>query len=111
MYYTNIGLNGGDNGYFTREGIVVYHVNASLYSEEYDGEICYDVYNNNTDSSDKYGTKDNLIEFVKSANDTYTYIEGDTLPIVTLDGGETLQYTFTVVSLIDGVATITFEKI
>ena len=66
---------------------------------------------NNTDVSDQYGTEDNLIEFVKSANGTYAYAEGDTMPTVTLDGGKTLQYTFTVVSLVDGVATITFEKI
>ena len=111
VYYTNIGLNGGDAGYFTRDGIVVYHVNASLYSEIYEGELSYDIYNNNTDASDQYGTEDNLIELVKSANGTYTYVEGDKIPTVTLDGGETLQYTFTVVSLVDGVATITFEKI
>ena len=111
VYYTNLGLNGGDNGYFTRDGIVVYHVNASLYSEIYEGELSYDIYNNNTDASDQYGTEDNLIELVKSASGTYTYVEGDKIPTVTLDGGETLKYTFTVVSLVDGVATITFEKI
>ena len=111
MYYTNNGLNGNENGYFTRDGIVVYHINASLCYEEYDGEKIYDIYNNNTDSSDQYGTKDNLIEFVKSTNGTYTYVAGDKIPTVTLDGGETLHYTFTVVSFADGVATITFEKI
>jgi len=112
VYYTNNGLNSGDNGYFSRDGIVVYHINSSLYKEEYNGEIYYDVYNNNTDPSDPdgYGTENNLIEFVKSANDTYTYIAGDALPTVKDDSGNTLGYTFTVDSLTADTATITFTK-
>ena len=111
-YYTNEGLNGGDNaGYFVRDGVVVYHVNASLYKEAYDGEIYYDVYNNNTDSSSYYGTEDNLIEYVKSAADTYTYIEGDTLPSVTDDNGDKLCYTLVVDEITSDYATITFSFI
>ena len=110
VYYTNNGLNSGDNGYFSRDGIVVYHINATLFSEEYGGEIYYDVYNNNTDPSDEYGTEDNLIEFVKSANDTYTYIVGDTLPVTKDDSGKTLGYTLVVDSLTSDTATITFTK-
>ena len=107
-YYTNTGLNSGDAGYFERGGVVVYHVNASLYSEEYDGEIYYDVYNNNTDASSDYGTADNLIEYVKSASDTFTYVAGDTLPSVTDDQGNRLAYTFTVNSIYTDYATVTF---
>lgn len=110
VYYTNNGLNSHDNGYFARDGIVVYHVNASLYKEVYGGEIYYDVYNNNTDASDDYGTQDNLIEFVKSANDTYTYVEGDTLPTTKDHSGNALGYTFTVDALTADTATITFTK-
>ncbi len=110
-YYKTEGLNGGDAGYFLNDGIVVYHVNSSLYMEEYEGEIYYDVYNNNTDPSDQYGTEDNLIEFVQSSNGTYTYVEGDTLPEVTDDAGEELKYTFTVVSLGEDEAVITFSAI
>lgn len=110
VYYTSEGLNGDDAGYFTRDGIVVYHVNASLYSEEYDGEIYYDIYNNNTDPSDSYGTTDNLIEFVKSTEGNFTFAEGDTLPTVTDDQGNTLCYTFTVDSIENGQATITFTR-
>lgn len=111
MYYKNIGLNTGDGaGLFARDGVVVYHVNASLYSEEYDGEIYYDVYNNNTDASDEYGTKDNLIEFVKSAGDTFTYVTGDTLPSNVIDdNGNLLKYTFTIDALTSECATITFK--
>ena len=110
VYYTNDGLNAGEAGYFDREGVIVYHVNASLYTEEYDGEIYYDVYNNNTAPSDQYGTEDNLIEFVKSSAGYFTYVEGDTLPGVTDDQGNKLGYSFTVDSIENGVATITFTK-
>ena len=110
VYYTNNGLNSGYNGDFSRDGIVVYHVNATLFSEEYGGEIYYDVYNNNTDPSDEYGTENNLIEFVKSANDTYTYIVGDTLPVTKDDSGKTLGYTLVVDALTADTATITFTK-
>lgn len=110
VYYTNDGLNGGDYGYFARDGIVVYHVNASLYVEEHYGEIYYDIYNNNTDGSDYYGTEDNLIEFIKSSEGNFTYVEGDSMPSVKDDQGNTLSYTFTVDSLTEDQATITFTK-
>ena len=111
IYYKGTGLNGGDNGYFSRDGIVVYHVNASLYVDEESGTPYYDVYNNNTDPSDEYGTEDNLIELVKSTKDTYTYGAGDTISKTTKDDqGNTLSYVFTVDSLTDATATITFTK-
>ena len=110
VYYTENGLHESeDAGYFAREGIVVYHVNASLTKDDYDGEIYYDIYNNNTDGSDQYGTENNLIEYVKSANDTYTYVVGDTLPNGVIDdNGEVLSYTFVIDALTSEYATITF---
>ena len=112
VYYTNNSLNAGDDyGYFSRDGVVVYHVNASLYKEVYEGETYYDVYNSNTDASDEnYGTVDNLIEFVKSSAGNFTYVAGDTLPTVTDDNGAVLAYSFTVDSLTSEAATITFTK-
>ena len=106
------GLNGGEYGYFSREGIIVYHVNSSLYCQEYYGESYYEIYNNNTSytGDDGYGTKDNLIEFIKSADDTFTYIEGDSLPSQIDDNGDRLAYSFTVDSFEDGKATLTFTK-
>ena len=90
---------------------MVYHVNASLYVDEESGEPYYDVYNNNTDPSDEYGTEDNLIELVKSTKDSYTYGVGDTISKTTKDDqGNTLSYVFTVDSLTDTTATITFTK-
>jgi hypothetical protein len=111
IYYTAEGLNGGDAGYFLRDGIVVYHVNATLYYEDYEGERYYDIYNNNTSPSDSYGTENNLIEFVLSGDENITYIAGDSLPETKTDSGDALEYTFTVVSIEENSATVTFEYI
>ena len=113
VYYTNTGLNGGDEGYFEEDGIVVYHVNASLYKEVYDGETLYDVYYNNTDISDEngYGTEENLIELVSNTTYGYTYGVGESLSSsVKTDAGEKIAYTFTVNALTADGATVTFRK-
>ncbi len=110
VYYTNTGLNGGDLGYFERDGILVYHVNATLYREEIDGEVYYDVYNNNTDPSSESGTDDNLIEYVLSSAGNYTYTVGDSLGTVYNDGGDALGYTFTVDEIDGESVTLTFTK-
>ncbi len=109
-YYRGTGLNSGAGGYFERDGVVVYHVRASLFRENYDGTDLYDVYFNNTDPSDEYGTEGNLIEYVLSVEETYTYAVGDRLPTVTDSAGDRLAYTFTVDALTDEAATITFTK-
>ena len=57
-----------------------------------------------------YGTYDNLIEFIKSAEGNFTYVEGDSLPSQTDDLGDTLKFSFTVDSIENGKATITFTK-
>ena len=108
IYYTNEGLNTGMGGYFEESGILVYHVNASLFYEEYEGEIYYDVYNTNTDASDYYGTVNNLIELVSNGSE-YIFEIGDTLSSQTDDLGNTLIYTFVVDSLSDTEATITIS--
>ncbi len=110
MYYTGDGLNAGEGGYFARDGILVYHVNSSLYAEDYEGETYYDVYNTNTSASSEYGTEDNLIEFVLSEEGNYTYVVGDSLPAVKDDSGNTLSYTFTVDAITEEYATLTFIK-
>ena len=113
VYYTNDGLNSGVGGYFSEEGILVYHVNSSLYKEIYEGETYYDVYNNNTDPSDPdgYGTEDNLIELVSAGNGSYIFEAGDSLSSSTKDSqGTKIAYTFTVDSLTGDSATLTFTK-
>lgn len=110
VYYKNTGLNAGDDaGYFSRDGIIVYHINATLTSETYDGEKYYYIANNNTDSSDDYGSDDDLIEFVKSSNGNYTYVEGDKMLTTKLDSGKTLGFTFTVDSIASDFATVTIS--
>lgn len=115
-YYRNVGLNADKNGqeygYFSRDGVVVYHVNACLFAETYDGEAYYYIYNTNTDPSDEdYGTENNLIEFVKSAAGHFTYTKGDKMPSGLKDDfGNALQYNFVVDSLTNDAATITFTK-
>ena len=110
MYYTKDGLNGGSFGYFDEAGIVVYHINATLYKEIYEDETYYDLYYNNTDASDRdYGTEHNLIELVKNGSD-YVFGAGDKLSTVYTDSGNALQYTFTVNSLANGTASITVTK-
>ena len=111
IYYKNEGLNEG-YGYFDEEGIIVYHVNASLYVETIDGVTYYDVYNNNTDVNDPdgYGTENNLIELVENGNG-YVFTQGDSLSANTrLDNGEKIAYTFTVDTITKDSATLTFRK-
>lgn len=113
VYYTNDGLNAGNAGYFDQEGILVYHVNASLYKEIENGETYYDVYNNNTSAndSDGYGTEDNLIELISNGYlGGYVFQKGDSLGTVADDQGKNLAYTFTVNALTDTTATLTFTK-
>ncbi len=110
VYYRSVGLNSGEGGYFEEDGIVVYHVNAVLTSETYDGETYYDVKNNNTDPSDEYGSEDNLIEYVTHGG-AYVYGVGDSLPTTEYDNGSKLQYTFTVDGLTEDSATVTVSKI
>ena len=106
VYYTESELNSGMGGYFDESGIVVYHVNASLFKDKYEGEIYYDVYNNNTDPSKYWGTEDNLIELVSNGYG-YVFEVGDTLGTIYDDFGTALGYTFTVDSLNEETATIT----
>lgn len=110
VYYKNSGLNTKGGGYFEEEGILVYHVNASLFSETVNGEIIYDVYNNNTSSKTKYGTKDNLIEYVCDSEGGYVFGAGETLPAFCLDSEQMLKFTFTVDALSDASATITITR-
>ena len=113
MYYTNEGLNTGEYGLFEEEGILVYHVNATLYVDESYGDPLYDIYNSNTNYWDPngYGTLDNLIEFVTTESGEYVYGVGDSLASDTMnDSNEAIAYTFTVDSITSDSATLTFTK-
>jgi M6 family metalloprotease-like protein len=107
VYYTNNGLNAGEgNGYFADEGVLVYHVNAAMYMQE--GKDLYDVYNKNTDVTHEYGTKNNLIDYVLSADGEHVYGVGDTMPTVADDYGNELIYNFVVDEITSEYVTITF---
>ncbi|MBR2930515.1 MAG: redoxin family protein [Clostridia bacterium] len=107
-YYRNIGLNEGENaGYFETEGIVIYHVNASLYADKQGDVTYYDPYYNNTDPSDEeYGTAFNLIELV-SIKGHSIFGEGDSVSGLVTDGGTEIPYRITVGSLADDNAELT----
>jgi len=113
VYYRNVGLNTGEGGYFVEDGIVVYHVNATLQKSVEYGETYYDVYNNNTDPNDpdEYGTENNLIEYVPFTEGCFTYLQGDSLSKdVQDDNGNKIAYVFTVDSINGETATLTFQK-
>jgi hypothetical protein len=97
--------------YFKKSGVMVYHVNAALTSEELDGEIFYDLKYNNTDASNEYGSEYNLISLVKSADGEYLFGEYDSLSAnEKTDDGQKVAYVFTVNKLTEDGATITFRK-
>ena len=113
MYYTNDGLNSGKGGYFENDGVVMYHINSSLYKEVYGSDVYYDIYYNNSTPNvgDYPGTTNNLIEFVKYSNTEFVYTQGCTSSNSIIDDqGNKISYTFTVDSLTDEYATITFNK-
>ena len=116
-YYTDTELNGeinGNNaGYCGSNCILVYHVNASLYFEEY-GDDCYYYLNNDNTSSNDNAPDDNLLlEYVLEDKDyslRIAYTNGSTMADQTDDTGELLGYTFTVNYLSSGGAKITITK-
>ena len=107
-YYNNTGLNESPYGLFEDAGIVVYHVNATLASEVYEGETYYYFANSNSDASHEYGTVNNLIEFVTNGSD-YVYTVGDSLSSTVKDDNNVkVPYTFKVDSIDSTKATLTF---
>ena len=107
VYYKNTGVNTRGGGYFSESGVLVYHVNSSLYRDVEDGEIFYDVYNNNTSQGSRTGTVNNLIELVTVKDGDYVFNTGDTLPSVITDEGDELAFTFTVDSVRSDYVTLT----
>lgn len=113
VYYTNTGLNTGEGGYFDEEGILVFHVNATLIGQDYygDGEIYYDLKYNNAHPDSEYGTDEYLIEIVDQGGGNYVYGEGKSLSANTkMDNGTNIPYVFTVNDITEEGATVTFRK-
>ena len=113
MYYRNRGLNNSSYKYFNKDGIVIYHVNASLYYEEYESETLYQLNNDNNSGS---SGKNYLIELVGINIGIFEvpyfiFTEGMTVGGMIDDSGEILDYIITVDSLGSEKATLTFKKI
>lgn len=113
-FYTNDELNGKDAGYYDYNCLVVYHVNASLYYEEYDVKYSYYLNNDNTKSNNTSEDDNTLIEL--QLNDgrngyNYCFAVGSSLPETVDHSGEPLGYTFTVDAVANGGIKITITKI
>lgn len=106
VYRTANALNAFDNYDYGIEGVLVYHVNSAMYMQE--GKDHYDVYNTNNDVIHEYGTENNLLESVFSANGELAFGVGDTMPTTIDDYGNELIYNFTVDEITSEYATITF---
>lgn len=113
MYYKAKGLNNSIRKYFDKDGIVIYHVNASLYYEEYEDKTIYQL--NHDNDSGSYG-KNYLIELVGIKIGMlkvpyFLFTEGTVIGGMIDDTGAILDYVITVDSLGSEKATITFKKV
>ena len=113
MYYKPTGLNNSYKQYFDKDGIVIYHVNASLYYEEHENETLYQL--NHDNDSGEYG-KNYLVELVGINIGIlkvpyFIFTEGMVIGGMIDDSGEILDYIITVDSLGSEEATLTFNKI
>ncbi len=108
-YYNATKLNQYPYGLFDA-GVVVYHINANLSSDYLEGEKYYYLTNTNTDSSDEYGSINNLIEFVKNG-DSFTYGPNTTLDSnIYNDHNQKIPYIFNIEAMNNRSVRITFTK-
>ena len=108
VYYKNTGLNASNDKYFSDNGIAVYHVNATLNCQQYRDEVFYSLINSNTPKGQEGGSSDNLIELLGAGRNKCVLKEGDRNYSSFDDNGELLRFSYTVVSLSDDEAVITF---
>lgn len=105
MYYKNEGLN---DSYFKNNGIVMYHINASLRKYGDYGHIDYKIMNNNTSKYSIDGSYNNLIELVAN-NEKKLYQVGDILTEEIYDDTNTkLKYSFEIQGISEEEAKIKF---
>lgn len=110
IYYRSTGLNGSKDKYFNQDGIVLYHVNSTLICEEYLNDTFYSLQNSNTAAGHEGGSGYDLLELVDCGVQRYILGEGGKLSTVFDDNMELLHTTYTVVSLTEDEATITFSR-
>ena len=109
QYYSNDGLNVGSDktnfGLFSNNGLLIYHVDASISTVQEDNNY-YRLVNSNTDETEEGGSEDNLIEFVKNGQ-KIIYSAGDkTISNIVDNNGKKIPYIIEVVSVSDTEITI-----
>ncbi len=109
MYYTKENVN-AKSDYSFKEGIIAYHINAQLVDYTYYNYDYIDIYTTNNQSS-SYNTGVNLIELVKLSSSGYSLQVGETsYSTIKDDNDQKISYTFTLNSIKDGKANITFTS-
>ena len=112
MYYKQSGLNDSSAKYFDTDGLVIYHVNASLYYETTDGETLY-ILNHDNSSSDGRNMLLELVSINLGIVEIPCYVmpEGAVITGLIDDSGSVLPYLIKVDKIIGDTITVTFKKI
>ena len=108
MYFKNTGLN-EDSNYFSYQGVVMYHVDSSLYEFIEQNQKYYSVRNNNTFYGEN--AKPNyLIELVSSGSKIVYQTNAESSKNIIDNQGNKISYYFKVNSLGSTSAQLTFTK-
>ncbi len=108
MYFKNTGLN-EDSNYFSYRGVVMYHVDSSLYEFIEQNQKYYSVRNNNTFYGEN--AKPNyLIELVSSGSKIVYQTDTESSKNIIDNQGNKISYYFKVDSLGSTSAQLTFTK-
>ena len=108
MYFKNTGLN-EDSNYFSYQGVVMYHVDSSLYEFTEQNQKYYSVRNNNTFYGEN--AKPNyLIELVSSGSKIVYQTDTESSKNIIDNQGNKISYYFKVDSLGSTSAQLTFTK-
>ena len=108
MYFKNTGLN-EDSNYFSYQGVVMYHVDSSLYEFIEKNQKYYSVRNNNTFYGE-YAKPNYLIEFVSSGSKIVYQTNTESSKNIIDNQGNKISYCFKVNSLGSTSAQLTFTK-
>ena len=108
MYFKNTGLN-EDSNYFSYRGVVMYHVDSSLYEFIEQNQKYYSVRNNNTFYGE-YAKPNYLIEFVSSGSKIVYQTNTESAKNIIDNQGNKISYYFKVNSLGSTSAQLTFTK-
>ena len=111
MYYSASELNKSKYPYFDYDGVVIYHVNATLSYEDRDGDMKYWLNNNNSAETHKSLLELVGIDFGIVEIPHFIFTEGNSIVTLSDDSGQRLPYIITVDDISGGNATLTFKNI